>query len=114
ASIPALGYAVKEHGWRAAWSGLGLILLFGLAPMGGLLVRSTPGTYDLALEPQPISSGEAPGTEHGASLRGALCSPAFWSFSLASAWFGLAWSAITLSNQRILQEHGFDNDDFIL
>jgi MFS family permease len=114
ASIPALGYAVKEYGWRAAWSGLGLVVVFGLAPLGGVLVRSTPRTYDLALEPQPTSSGAAPETAHGVSLGGALCSPAFWSFSLASAWFGLAWSAITLSNQKILTEHGFDNDDFIL
>src|SRR5262249_25529195 len=37
-----------------------------------------------------------------------------WAFSLATSWFNLTWSAVTLSNQAILEEHGFDYNTFLL
>jgi MFS family permease len=38
----------------------------------------------------------------------ALCSPAFWVFSLSSSVFGLVYSGISLFNQSILEQRGFD------
>jgi len=50
ASTLGVGEAVKVHGWRVAWSGLGLCLLLGLAPLGLLLVRSTPESAGLTVD----------------------------------------------------------------
>jgi predicted MFS family arabinose efflux permease len=42
------------------------------------------------------------------TLLAALRSPAFWTFGLATSLFGLMWSAITLYNQSLLEQRGFD------
>ena len=42
------------------------------------------------------------------TLRQALGSPAFWLFALSSAMFGLVYSGISLFNQSILEQRGFD------
>jgi MFS family permease len=106
-----LGEAVKAYGWRAAWAGLGWLLLLGLAPFGWLLARSTPEEVGLPLE------GAAPHESRPAldlPLGEALRSPAFWVFTLVTALFNLVWSAITLFNESILADHGFDKAVFIL
>src|SRR5262249_22812801 len=38
----------------------------------------------------------------------ALRSPAFWIFTLAMSLYNMAWSAVTLFNQSVLQEHGLN------
>src|SRR5205814_4167603 len=38
----------------------------------------------------------------------ALRSPAFWFFALSSSMFGLVYSGISLFNQSILEQRGFD------
>jgi MFS family permease len=103
-----LGQAVLQFGWRAAWAGLGLSLAFGLAPLSWLLVRSSPEACGLEVENESGSDPAAGASVPGTSLSGALRSPGFWIFTLSTSLFGLVWSAITLFNQSILQEHGFD------
>jgi MFS family permease len=113
-STLGLGAAVNVHGWRPAWEGLGLILAGIVAPLSWLLVRSTPEACGLAndreVNPQP------PGADALADVRlgAALGTPAFWAYSLATALFGLVWSAITLFNQSVLTEHGFGPDTAVL
>jgi len=130
ASTLGVGEAVKVYGWREAWHGVGLCLLLGLAPLGILLVRSTPEAAGLTVEigepgasatgetrgkPSATPVAEAPGSpQMDATLGMALCTPAFWVFSLATAMFGFTWSAITLFNEAILKAQGFDKDTFIL
>ena len=105
-AFPAVGAAVQAHGWRAAWAGVGLVLL-GLAPLFWTLVRSVPESVGLQVD------GEGPGPEapppsSGATLREALRSPAFWVFALSAAVYGLVASGIALFNESILAERGFD------
>ncbi|HKQ61941.1 MAG TPA: MFS transporter [Candidatus Polarisedimenticolaceae bacterium] len=99
AAFPLVGGLVLEHGWRTAWRWIGLALLGGLAPLGALLVRSTPE-----------SSGptEQPAQLEGRTLGQALAAPSFWIFGLASAVYGLIASGIGLFNESILAERGFD------
>jgi MFS family permease len=113
-SVLLVGSAVQQHGWREAWSGVGWALVLGLAPLGWLLVRSTPEACGLAVEEAPEREAGASRLPEGQTLIEALRTPAFWVYTLAASWFGLTWSAITLSNQAILKEHDFDADDFIL
>lgn len=111
-SVMAVGEAVGTYGWRPVWWGVGLTLILGLAPLGWLLVRSTPEAVGLSVDQQ----ADAPTSfaPLDLPLGTALRSPAFWTFTLAAALFNLVWSAITLYNQDLLKERGFGRQTFIL
>jgi MFS family permease len=112
--IFAVGTAVKQSGWRAAWAGVGYALLLGLVPIGWLLARSSPESCGIRPdEGGPDPSAPAPSVP----LRGALRTPAFWAYTLAATLFNLVFSALTLDNEALLVEHGLDGrqaNDLIL
>ena len=114
ATTLGVGSAVQAAGWRTAWSGVGLALLAGLAPLGWLLVRNTPEACGLAPDRPPRMPDATARTRMDFGLGAALRTPAFWVFSLGTSLFGLMWSAITLFNEKILEDHGFDHQTFIL
>ena len=99
-AFSAVGPAVLKFGWRAAWSGIGWFLLVVLAPIAWFLVRDHP----------PVGERDAESVDLGTGLTlgEALRSPAFWMFALSSSVFGLAYSGISLFNQSILEQRGFD------
>lgn len=109
AAFPAVGAATQASGWRVAWSGIGLVLVFGLAPLAWLFVRSTPESCGLEVDGGGSPAAPTPTEdEGGATLSQALRTPAFWVFALASAVYGLVASGIALFNESILAERGFD------
>lgn len=112
-SILGMGQAVEQSGWRGAWSGLGLVLL-ALVPLGWLLTRDTPESCGLMPDGSPPASQQ---TEEppAALIEGgdfhwleAVRSPVFWIFAAGTALFNLVWSAVTLFNESILAEQGFE------
>ena len=107
----AVGIPVERFGWRTAWLGVGLFLLTVLAPLGALLVRSAPVARH---EIDTADEHTLQRASIAASLAVALKSPRFWAFTLATAFFNLTWSAITLFNESILNERGFDKQTFLL
>jgi MFS family permease len=111
--VPVLvvGQAVADHGWRAAWAGVGVAVL-GLAPLGWLLTRSTPESIGQEPDP-PALQPEGPALLD-LSLGAALCSPAFWAFTLAASLFNLVWSAITLFNESLLADQELGHDTFLI
>lgn len=103
-AFKATGLAVLEFGWRTAWSAIGMILIFGLAPATWLLVRSRLPT---------ISTLTAANADaHDSTVSQALCSPVFWVFAIASSMYGLISSGIALFNQAILAERGFEVETY--
>ncbi len=117
--IFAVGAAVREAGWRAAWAGVGYALLLGLVPFGWLLARSSPESCGIPPdETEPDPTGSAPSAPPpSVPLRGALRTPAFWAYTLAATLFNLVFSALTLDNEALLVEHGLDGsrvNDLIL
>jgi MFS family permease len=98
-AFPLTGQAILQSGWRAAWSYVGWFLILGLAPLCWFLVRNQPERAELVLENDNGS---------GMTLGEALRVPAFWTFALSSAMFGLIYSGIALFNESILRERGFD------
>jgi MFS family permease len=96
--------------WRSLWAGIGLaVLLFAL--VGWLVVRPPGPGPDQGAAADP---GEArPGVASGLSLGQAMGTPAFWVFALATALYGLIASGISLFNQSILEERGFDRKVFL-
>jgi MFS family permease len=105
-AFPVVGGAVLRSGWRSAWAGVGLALVFVLAPLSWLLARSTPEGIGLAVD----GGGPAPFAlpAEGDTLGAALRTPAFWVFALASSAYGLVASGIALFNESVLAERGFD------
>jgi MFS family permease len=104
AAFPSVGAAVLKYGWRPSWGAIGWVLLLVVAPLSWLIVRNQPEDRGLELdgvaEPAPkltdLTTAEA------------LKSPAFWIFALSSSLFGLVYSGISLFNESILVERGFN------
>ncbi len=117
-AFPVVGGAVLSRGWRAAWAGIGIALVFGLAPLAWVFVRRTPEACGLELDGgRDASDGSATAASGastpapnagGATLGEALRSSAFWVFALCSSAYGLVASGIALFNESILAECGFD------
>lgn len=99
----AAGPRLHEWHWQAVWSLLGWCLL-GLVPLFWLLVRDSPEACGENASGQGLTSVPE---QTGATLWQALASPAFWVFGLASSFYGLVASGISLFNQSILTERGF-------
>lgn len=104
APIFVVGEAVKTSGWRAAWDGVGFFLLLGVVPLGLLFVRSTPESVGV----QPDDPAPDTGHVEPMSLSATLRTPAFWVYTAAATLFNLTFSALTLDNVLLLEEHGLD------
>lgn len=114
-AFPVVGAAVLSGGWRAAWAGIGAAILLGLLPAGWFLVRRTPEACGLPPDGLPPGGEEKPGEAASAgaesassTLSQALASASFWVFALASSAYGLIASGISLFNESILAERGFE------
>jgi MFS family permease len=108
-SVLAMGAAVEQFGWRAAWQGLGLIVL-GLAPPFWLLARSSPEACGL-LPDEPEPTDELVATAgRDFTFRQATVTPAFWVVVLGSSAFNLVWSGVTLFNESMLAERGLNQE----
>ena len=105
AAFPAVGQAVLKTGWRQAWSWVGWFLVLGLAPLAALVVRSNPEDHGIPLDGE---SEEPAARLTDLTVWEALRSNAFWVFALSSSVFGLVYSGISLFNQSILEQRGFD------
>jgi MFS family permease len=103
-----LGEVVKRHPdeWREPWAGIGVaVLALGLA--GGALVRDR---YLDTGGPHPTANGPA---ETSFTLGQALLTPGFWTFTLATSFYGLVVAGTSLFNESILRERGFDKAVFV-
>lgn len=103
-AFPLVGQAVLNQGWRFAWGTVGWGVL-ALAPLVWLTVRNKPEEAGVKPDAAAIEV-EATLTDIG--LSDALRGSAFWIFALSSAMFGLVYSGISLFNQSILEQRGFD------
>ncbi len=107
-AFPIVGAMVIKSGWRSAWAAIGFCLLFGLAPLALLLVRSSPEACGLKTDEMRTEAQTDQRPAEGQTLGQALATPAFWVFGIASAIYGLIASGIALFNESILAERGFD------
>jgi MFS family permease len=108
------GHAVGVYGWRATWLTISICLLAGLAPLGWLLVRNSPESMGLSVDHTPEKATNSTSATRDLSLWSAFTTPAFWIFTLGAAMFNLTWSAITLFQESLLSDQGFDHDGFVL
>jgi len=88
-------------GWREVWAGISLaVAAFGV--VAALLLTR----YREVAESADVATT-------GATLTEALRSPAFWVFAGAMSLYGLVSAGISLFNESILKERGFDRDTFL-
>ena len=110
-AFPLVGSLVQSLGWRAAWMWIGVALVVALAPLSWVFVRRNPESMGLA----PDGSRDKPlglsvSQDIGATWQEAISTPAFWTFSVGAALYGLVASGIGLFNESILAERGFGAD----
>lgn len=105
-AFPIVGALVQSVGWRAAWMSIGVALIAVLAPISWLVVRRGPEAMGI----QPDGERHEHHALDGATWQEAVTTPAFWTFSIGAALYGLVASGIGLFNESILAERGFDAD----
>jgi MFS family permease len=108
AATGMLGSHVAEVGWREAWAMQGWTLLFLVVPIG-ILAKDAPKNRSDEFDSEPLS--ESPSSipqSRSATLLYALRTPCFWMFTLSISFFGLISSGLSLFNQFVLEERGFD------
>ncbi len=112
AAFPLVGVAVQRFGWRFTWLAVGAALVGGLAPAAWLLVRKSPESCGLYPDGGHDAASGARATLHadgdatGYTWTDALSTPAFWTFAVGAALYGLVASGIGLFNESILSERG--------
>lgn len=89
--------------WRSLWAGLGWVLI-GFGVLALLFVRNWSAA------PPSADGGEL---AWGVSLGAALLSPGFWVFGLATSFYGMIAAGMSLFNQSLLAERGFDRSIFL-
>jgi MFS family permease len=89
--------------WRQVWGGIGWTLI-GAAVVLPWFVRRLPAER----EETPQGEIERPSYTMGQ----ALLTPGFWVFGLATSFHGLLSSGLSLFNQSVLAERGFDRSVF--
>jgi MFS family permease len=110
-AFPLVGSLVQSIGWRGAWMAIGIALVVALAPLSWLVVRRNPEAVGLAPDGRADKpSGWSISEDIGATWQEAISTPAFWTFSVGAALYGLVASGIGLFNESILAERGFGAD----
>lgn len=89
--------------WRGIWAAIGASLL-GFAAVSPFLAERC-GADDGPTVPRPAATG--------ATLRQALATPAFWVFGVGTSFYGLVAAGLSLFNQSLLAERGFDRSVFL-
>jgi MFS family permease len=108
AAFAVLGAVVKAapDAWREPWAGVGVgVLVLGV--VGGLMVRNG------ALEADPAKTAAAGLAGDSHTLGQALLSPAFWTFSVTTSFYGLVVAGTSLFGESLLAERGFDKAVFV-
>jgi MFS family permease len=105
AAFGAVGFAMKAgYDWRSVWAGIGCALL-AYAVLACFLVRPSLSGWG-------SESEESRAAASSFTLGAALATPAFWIFALATSHYGMIAAGISLFNESILRERGFDVDVF--
>jgi MFS family permease len=115
AAFGASKYALEqgEAGWRSLWAGIGIALL-GFSVLSAVLVRPSVSGWSVDA---PRGETDGPGNVNIAlgsmTLGRALATPTFWVFAVATSFYGMVAAGVSLFNQSILEERGFDRSVFL-
>jgi MFS family permease len=108
AAITVTGQFVEHLGWREGWQALGIAVLASGVVVGLVLVRNRPKDSAIARREFSLDSADGDSLDRDFSFLEALSTPAFWCFAVGAPIFGMAFSAVSLFNESLLIEQGFD------
>jgi len=91
--------------WRTVWAAIGWVLV-GFGVLALLFVRDREQCAAGAVN----ATG---GTTYSLTLGAALRTPGFWVFGLATSFYGMVAAGMSLFNQSLLAERGFDRGTFL-
>jgi MFS family permease len=95
-------FSIDGISWRTIWMAIGVVLVV-LSTTAVFL----PARWQDALPTDKPSSLHAEARE-GYTLREALATPAFYTFSLTISLWGMIYAGVALFNEDIFRERGFD------
>ena len=98
-------FEVLHADWRTLWAGLGWVLV-GFGVLAILIVREP------AIAGHERAEVDVRG-ETSRTLLAAIATPAFWVYALATSFYGLVAAGLSLFNQSLLAERGFDRSVFL-
>lgn len=107
AAFAIVKLAFEQFGadWRVVWSGMGWgLIAFGI--LSGIWPRHP---VPVMRQTSTIDDTNAVGM----TLSAALATPGFWVFALATSFYGMVASGMSLFNQSLLAERGFDRSVFL-
>lgn len=93
------GATQKDLDWRTQWQSLGWFLI-GLSVVMAIVVRSPTGQVDSPATETPSSPADF-------TLAEGLATPAFWTLSIATSFYGLVAAGMSLFNESLLVQQGF-------
>jgi MFS family permease len=92
--------------WRGPWAGIGIgVLLSGI--ISGWLVRNRE------LDGEAGEAALADKGDQSRTLGQSLAAPAFWSFALATSFYGMVVAGTSLFGESIIAERGFPKEIFL-
>ncbi|MFO0863161.1 MAG: MFS transporter [Gemmataceae bacterium] len=94
-----------QPGWRSIWLGIGAAVAV-FAVVGSLLMSLDRSDAETRVE-------ENTQAQEGLTLAATLMTPAFWVYAGATSLYGLIAAGVSLFNQSILADRGFDRDIFL-
>ena len=109
AAITVTGQWIELFGWREGWQSLGIAVLGSGIVVGLLLVRNGPKDSAIGRREFSLDSIDGESPDRDFSFLEALSTPAFWCFAVGAPIFGMAFSAVSLFNESLLVEQGFDH-----
>lgn len=111
-TVLGVGWMVGQWGWRSSWQVIAAGLLLAV-PLFAIVVRSTPEACNLVPDQDMVSPSldaalddRLPAQER--TLSETLRTKSFWIITFATSTFNFVWSSITLFNELILVELGFN------
>lgn len=107
---PLISTIIADHGWRAAYMAMAILIWAVVIPLGAFVVRTRPAEKGLYPDGEPIPPGNAgvpPEAVHGVSLHDAARSRTFW--LIAISFFAGCFSSMGLVQAPVphLQDIGF-------
>ncbi|MGC4003320.1 MAG: MFS transporter [Pirellulales bacterium] len=98
------------YGWRDAWGMVGAAILAGGAILGTFFVRDRSATSDVARAEFASTDALVVAAERDFTYGQALRTPAFWCLAIGAPIYALAFNAVALYNEALLQHQGFAKD----
>lgn len=113
--IPGLSEQITgAFGWRVSYMALGAGVLAIMLPVGLLLFRNHPQTYNTVPDFGQQPDEGAPSLSEGFSVAEALRTPVMWYFLLIAVVINAVGTALVLDHLRLLAEAGIARDAAIL